>query len=482
MSPRYGHCWNTDYCPVAHAHTLVCVDDSQWFVCPECTRPLRAAAKRGARFSQTPRLAAGGAVLLVAAAAAAWLWPAAHKPAPLPPVWVRMEPPPAPPFPVTVTVTPVASRPMLAKAAPPPAVVVAPVPVVALAPVAAETPSVLMRLRGEPALADQLVPQLARAFLRSTGDTDVEIWRSDSTTEVRGRSSAGLEAVSIVAVPPEAAFASLANGGTELVFSTRAPTTGERRALGRFQDTPLTNVAAGMAALFAPVPADPVATSFMVYAGSAGGRAALVAAGFAPPPPPAPPPKTAKRVPAPPINKPAVALFQAPAKAPAVTAARPVEQPAPKQATAPPPAPAPKQAAAPAPAPAPVSAGPAPVAANALPAGARRIVLPAGSKITFGPLKDVEMPAANPRMIFLQPGKTPRPPGKMQVDCMIQISGVPTDCRQVSENGGSDVSGVILAWLGSGAIRYSPAIKNGHPVKERRVLTVNFREPSAQSD
>src|SRR5271155_3089386 len=120
MPSRYGLCWNQDYCPVAHAHTLVRVDESALFVCPHCARPLRVASKGKARVSRTPQLAAAAAVLLVAVGAAGWLWPPAPKPVKVSPVWVRMEEqPPAPPpvkviaqvpIQLPVQVTPLASR------------------------------------------------------------------------------------------------------------------------------------------------------------------------------------------------------------------------------------------------------------------------------------------------------------------------------------------------------------------------------------
>lgn len=107
------------------------------------------------------------------------------------------------------------------------------------------------------------------------------------------------------------------------------------------------------------------------------------------------------------------------------------------------------------------------------PHGPRAIVLPAGSKLSFGPLEGVNLPALPPRMIFASPAAT-RKPGSIDVDCKIGLDGIPTDCRKVADHGGGEVSDTILAWLGSGAIRYSPAIKDGRKVVARRVLTVNF--------
>lgn len=476
MPSRLGYCWNRDYCPAAHAGTLLRVEDSALFVCPECARPLRAASKHTARVSHTPHLVGGAVVLMAASAAALTLWPSAPKPVRLAPVWVRMETAaPAPvavavavavqvrPLVVPVQVTVLASRQL---GAVPPVqqvpMLVAPAPVAMLAPEPVEVPSVLMRMQGDPTLADQLMPRLVQAFLQSTGDQDVEISRSDSGTEVRGRSDAGLEAVNIVAAPSTAAFASLANGGAEVVFATQAPTTAERQGLGKWREDDVAVTSAATASLFVPVPSDPVAVAFVNFARSPRARGPIAAAGFAPPAPPAPAPKPAAKKVVPP-------------EAPAAP-------PKPAVAEAPPAPTVPVVPATPAAPPAPSVADAVQPELGTTPPEPRRVVLPAGSKITFGPLKDVEMPAANPRMVFLQPGKTPRPPGKLQVNCMIQTSGVPTDCRQVSENGDQNVSGVILQWLGSGAIRYSPATKNGHPVEERRVLTVNFREPAAHDD
>jgi hypothetical protein len=119
--------------------------------------------------------------------------------------------------------------------------------------------------------------------------------------------------------------------------------------------------------------------------------------------------------------------------------------------------------------------GQTPPPADATPStkGPRVIVLPAGSKLSWGPLQGVNLPDVSPRLIFTSQSAA-RTPGSIQVDCRIGLDGVPSDCRKVADKGAADVSESILAWLGSGAIRYSPGMKDGHKVAERRVLTVNF--------
>ena len=61
------------------------------------------------------------------------------------------------------------------------------------------------------------------------------------------------------------------------------------------------------------------------------------------------------------------------------------------------------------------------------------------------------MPVDQQRMIFLAPKSSNRAPGSLQVDCLIQTSGVPKDCKVLSAQGAEDVSGSILGWLASGA-------------------------------
>ena len=145
----------------------------------------------------------------------------------------------------------------------------------------------------------------------------------------------------------------------------------------------------------------------------------------------------------------------------------PEPQPDYEQVPAPVPTPAPPQATAPVAAAAPPTSPPV---------NPRVIVLPAGSSLSFGPLQGVNLPSLPARMMFVDPEQA-RKPGSIQVDCKIGLDGVPSDCRKVAEKGAADVSDTILAWLASGAIRYTPGQKDGHRVVERRILTVNFGGP-----
>ena len=156
------------------------------------------------------------------------------------------------------------------------------------------------------------------------------------------------------------------------------------------------------------------------------------------------------------------------------------QTPPPEQETAPPPPELPTAPQATAPVLATPQAAPAPPAAPQAPPapGPRVIVLPPGSSLTFGPLKGVNLPSLPEHMMFVNPEQA-RKPGSIQVDCRIGLDGVPSDCRKIAEKGGADVSDTILAWLASGAIRYTPGMKDGHKVAERRVLTVNFGGPPA---
>jgi hypothetical protein len=105
----------------------------------------------------------------------------------------------------------------------------------------------------------------------------------------------------------------------------------------------------------------------------------------------------------------------------------------------------------------------------------RIVQLPPGSKFTFGPLKDVRMPTMITQRVG-QPAHTggdKAAQGAMQVDCAIDASGVPQDCKLLSSLHSGGVSESILSWLTSGAIRYPAKDANGQ-TGGRRVLTVKF--------
>jgi hypothetical protein len=247
-----------------------------------------------------------------------------------------------------------------------------------------------------------------------------------------------------------------------------------------------------------------LAAGLVLMVASAGSAAWLLLR--PPPPPPAAPPhraaaplhsspprivlapKLPHTIPAPPPPPPALAV-QAPLRHKALPPSKPkpaepaqappiAEATAPDTAAAPPAhAPAVVEATAQAPTPAapPIHDGlqPPPPQSARPPQGPRVVVLPQGSKLSFGPLQGVNLPSLQPRMIFANPDAT-RKPGSIDVDCRIGLDGIPSDCRKVADHGGGEVSDTILAWLGSGAIRYAPTVKDGRKVVARRVLSVNF--------
>jgi hypothetical protein len=103
----------------------------------------------------------------------------------------------------------------------------------------------------------------------------------------------------------------------------------------------------------------------------------------------------------------------------------------------------------------------------------RTVVLPASAQISFAPYQGVKIPAEKLQFHSIGAGET-HAPGDVHADCKIGLDGIPTDCRQISHSGTQQEADAILAWLPSGGIRYTPAQKDGHPVAERRVLTVKF--------
>jgi len=218
-----------------------------------------------------------------------------------------------------------------------------------------------------------------------------------------------------------------------------------------------------------------------------------IAAGFAPKLPPAAAPPTAKAPPAKAKSAPQPARKPAATKAPPGKPApqKPVTgAPQARKASAPaipariPPLVSPQQPPAKAVA-VHTSAAPPTLAAARLaatpaapltgPAYARIVQLPAGAKITFGPLKDVRLPTMIPRQL-VEPAHsdTTKPTeGTMQVDCAIDASGVPQDCRLLRATHSGDLSESIMSWLSSGAIRYPTTDAQGR-TGGRRVLTVRF--------
>jgi len=110
--------------------------------------------------------------------------------------------------------------------------------------------------------------------------------------------------------------------------------------------------------------------------------------------------------------------------------------------------------------------------------------MPAGGKLVNASLADVKFPSGPPVSAHAtsDTGDAKLPPpspanGVMKVDCVIELTGVPSDCKVVSAKGTKSGSKAVLEWLSSGGVRYSPSTKDGKPVATRRELTVSYRPP-----
>jgi protein TonB len=67
--------------------------------------------------------------------------------------------------------------------------------------------------------------------------------------------------------------------------------------------------------------------------------------------------------------------------------------------------------------------------------------------------------------------------GVVNVTCVIQVDGTPTNCRLNSVSGGSAFGTTVMNWLNSGRVHYRPAIRNGHAVEQSTNLRVSFQSP-----
>lgn len=450
MDRREGRCTNKDYCSLGVTRALLYVEPGEPFLCPECRFPLR--RPRTLRTLAYAMLAVGtalGAATIALALltrvpevppAPARVGAVAQPPAPAPVPVPRPKPMP-PPMPTPLAPVAEAMRPVVHPVQPPP------VPT-------------LMRVSGVPPLAESVMPVLSQGFLHAAGDADVETIGHGNWIEVRGKRRTGEEAITISLTETADAFANLAGGNAELAMSLVPPDARTKATMHEYRSVPLPQTTRGRAVLYALLPTDPVAQSFLDFATSPRGHAVLAAAGLLPVPaaPPAAAPQAGKT--------PAVASAPMPTVVPPPVPtgiAGPVAQEAPMVTALPP------------------SDTQLGQTASAAPSGPRVIHMSQNANVSYsiGPLHDVTLPTEQPRMIFLPPGTSQHVPGQMKVDCLIQANGVPKDCKQVNIAGRAEVAQAILSWLGSGAIRYSPAVKDGKKVDERRVLTVNFRQPAA---
>lgn len=188
---------------------------------------------------------------------------------------------------------------------------------------------------------------------------------------------------------------------------------------------------------------------------------------------PAVPPQTAAIAAKPPHP---AASVPAPRPADAAAAAYvPPEQRRP--AVAPPPNPA-----APA-APAKPSASGAPpitvvdVPPDAAPPPAKRVVIvPSAPNMTFGPLKAGTLNSEPIRPVFipLRPSAAKPQEAKLTLNCIVETSGVPTHCLVLSSSHAGALSDAMAEWLASGMVRRQPKSVDGHLVRSRQIIVLNF--------
>jgi TonB family protein len=68
--------------------------------------------------------------------------------------------------------------------------------------------------------------------------------------------------------------------------------------------------------------------------------------------------------------------------------------------------------------------------------------------------------------------------GRVTVDCVIETSGHPANCKVLNETGGSAFAQATMQWLnGSNAPRFKPPIRNGQPVTEEHQWVITFVPP-----
>jgi protein TonB len=68
--------------------------------------------------------------------------------------------------------------------------------------------------------------------------------------------------------------------------------------------------------------------------------------------------------------------------------------------------------------------------------------------------------------------------GRVVVDCVIETSGVPTQCRVMQARGGPAFAAATLRWLtGPGHPVYRPAVRDGQPRREEHSWVVLFQPP-----
>jgi len=201
MAYSRGRCINFDYCATADRRQDIDVPLGDAFVCPECHKALQPppTLQGGGGVTQLA-LMGGGAVVLVGAGL----------------LLGRQFLAPATPGPVASVTSPAA--------APPPSVLAStparpPAPAVAVV----APPTIILRLSGSNTIGANLGPQLARAYLAQSGDTNVTITPTAKADEVAviGLRGDKREAISVAAHGSATAFTDLAAGAADIGMSSR---------------------------------------------------------------------------------------------------------------------------------------------------------------------------------------------------------------------------------------------------------------------
>jgi phosphate transport system substrate-binding protein len=225
MAYSRGRCTNFDYCTLADRRQDIEVKLGDSFQCPECGAALKAPPVGKGNAATQAVLAAGVAAALLASgvwAGVTWLAPATA--------------------PQIVAKTPAAPRaqPQAAATVATPVRAAAALPIAAPAKPAATVPpeTILLRLSGSNTIGATLGPQLARAFLANTGDTNVAILPSGKPDEVRvtGQHGDSRDVITVAAHGSATAFTDLAAGAADVGMASRRIKSAEKESLAKLGD------------------------------------------------------------------------------------------------------------------------------------------------------------------------------------------------------------------------------------------------------
>jgi hypothetical protein len=104
----------------------------------------------------------------------------------------------------------------------------------------------------------------------------------------------------------------------------------------------------------------------------------------------------------------------------------------------------------------------------------RTVVMPVGFKMSYGPLKDVKLQDTNRMFMTARPSAAQPAKGRLLVDCVIETTGVPSNCQVLHAENAAGVQDAVLAMLVSGMVHKTPKTEDGHPVRARQTWTMEF--------